>query len=207
MSELEHALRDTLADPPVDPPALRNPLHDIEDRLYKRQQRRRRTSVAALAASAVAAFVVPISVYGLPTTGVSTNSKSSSAGAERAAAAPSAVAVPAAVRRAAENLAKEPGSRPDRQVEWVRTTVGRFEAMQGDINHNVPRGRQIYVVQLRGKFVCETCSHPRGAKTPTGIAEQVTLAVDPHLSYSNFGLTKRPYDLARLGVVHTFTLR
>jgi len=74
---------------------------------------------------------------------------------------------------AAERLAKEPGSHASRQVQWVRTTVGRYEAMQGDVSNDVPRSRQIYVVQLTGTFVCKSCSRPSGAKAPTGTAEQV----------------------------------
>jgi len=126
MSELEHALRDALTDPPVSVSTTGNPLHDIEDRLYKRRQRRRRTGIAALAASAVAAIAVPIAVVGLPTGGESMNSKTASGARANSNQGGATAAVPAAVRAAAERLAKEPGSHASRQVQWVRTTVGRF---------------------------------------------------------------------------------
>lgn len=206
MSELEHALRAALADPPVESPTgVREPLWDIEERIHQRRRKQRRRTVAALACAAVAAIVVPLSVYGSPGSPVSNTDSKAASGAANGNGGGGVAAVPAVVRKAAENLAKAPGSHADRTVEWVRTTVGRFEAMQGDTN-NVPRNRQIYVVQIRGNFVCHACSY-LGSRPPTGRAEQVTLAVNPHVSYDNFGLTQKPYDLSKLGAVHTFTLR
>lgn len=207
MSELEHALRAALADPPAElTGGIRDPLWDIEERIRRRRHKRRRGALAAMACAAVAAVVVPLSVYGTPVRPQTASSNSGGGGSNGGAAADTATpAPPAAVRKAATNLAKARGSRADRTAEWVQTTVGRFEAMQGDTN-NVPRGREIYVVQIRGTFVCYTCKY-LGSKPPTGRAEQVTLAVSPHVSYSNFGLTQKPYDLSKLGAVHTFALR
>lgn len=202
MSELEHALRKALADPPTElPNEVREPLWDIEERIHRRRRKQRRNAVVALACAAVAAVVVPLSVYGTPGGSQTYNSDA------RADHGGGQAAVPAAVRKAAENLASATGAHADRTAEWVRTTVRQWDRLA----HTSSTGEAtmaVYIVQLRGHFTCSICPLPASATPPTGKAQ---LAVVPtrrgqHTSGA-FGPIKRPYDLRKLGAVHTFSLR
>jgi hypothetical protein len=208
MSELEHALRSALADPPGARPRDTDALYDIELRLTRRRQRRRRTGIGALAVAAVAAIAIPIGVAG-PHLGSSASNGSgvrSAGGGGGALAAPSTTTAPAAVRKAAANLAGAPGSHPNRTVSWVRTTAEKWDRLAD----NVGAGQTniaVYVIELRGHFTCYGCSRPEGARAPTGIAQVTVVPVRAGQHYrTGFGPSPRPYDLAKLGDVHTFTL-
>jgi hypothetical protein len=67
----------------------------------------------------------------------------------------------------------------------------------------VPRSAanpRVYVIVLRGRFVCGICSAPPGAKLPRGRSAQIIWV--PGKGVTDFGLTARmPRGLQRLGHV------
>jgi hypothetical protein len=203
VSELEHALREALADPPAElPDGVRHPLWDIEERIHRRRQKQRRGAVAALACAAVAAVVVPLSVYGSPGGSQMTNGDSKAASAGNGGAV---AAAPAAVRRAADKAAHAAGTRADRTVQWVRTTMHDWDSQQGRALLTLT-GQQIYVVKLTGRFVDDLWNPPAGPghyKADTVPTELVVISVH------NGKVTTVQHermDLPKLGAVHTFTL-
>jgi len=65
-----------------------------------------------------------------------------------------------------------------------------------------PRG---YVIVLHGRFVCQSCSAPAGARLPHGHSAQIIWV--PGRGITDFGLTARtPPGLKRLGPVVTIAL-
>jgi hypothetical protein len=59
---------------------------------------------------------------------------------------------------------------------------------------------KVYVIQLRGTFTCDSCSHPPGASAPTGTAAQVVLSYHS-FSTTDFGLTLHPVTMQRMGTI------
>lgn len=182
MSELEDALRTTLADPPVAPAAAAaEPLADIRRRL--RTRLRRRAGGGALAAAALAASATGVAVNRSHDTAVTPDP------------------VPAAVRIAAQHAAHAPGSHATNRVQWVRTTRSSWLALEHWTGPVADAGEQVYVIKLRGQFPCHACTTPLsgatvGTRTLTiGIRNGDTIDGDTAV------------DLSRLGTVHTFTLR
>lgn len=109
-------------------------------------------------------------------------------------------APPAAVLEAVPELTGGLSPRPTGLVEWVRTTLSRYSRLTGTGD----RGDElVYVVQVRGRFVCPLCPRPAGAEAPHGTAATTVVGVRPGHS-SGFILGETPVDLARLGTVHTF---
>jgi hypothetical protein len=66
-------------------------------------------------------------------------------------------------------------------------------------------GKPVYVVQIRGRFVCVMCPRPVGANSPAGEALQVVFDADG-TSTGFFGLTREPEVLAQLGTVYRLEL-
>lgn len=204
MSELEHALRDALADPPAElPDGVREPLWDIEERIHRRRQKQRRSAVAAVACAAVAAVVVPLSVYGTPGGSQTFNGDSKAVNAGNGGAQ---VAVPAAVRTGADKAAHVPGAHANRVARWVKTTTDKWDAQQGEALATLA-GQQIYVVKLTGRFIDDQWKPPAGPghyKPDTVTTELVVFSA--HNGKSTTVQHER-MDLSKLGVVRTFTLR
>ncbi len=210
MSELEHALREALADPPVDAASAGDGLADIEHRL-RRRQRRRRTGLASLAAAAVVAAVVPVAVQNWPSSQSAKSDSAAAVGARAPSAAggdaapqasSGAQSVPAAVRRATDDALQDRGAHPRGAGQWVETTVSKWWPPDGD--STATADSKIYVIQLRGHFVCTRC---RGLTHVKGNVELVALSVDPKRNYGGISVRAQPADLSKLGTVHTFTLR
>jgi hypothetical protein len=159
--------------------------------------------------AAVAAIAIPIGVAG-PHLGSSSSNSSAgvdAGGGGGALAAPSASSVPAAVREAATTLAGAPGSHPTRTVSWVRTTAVKWDRLADNVGVG-ESNIAVYVIELRGHFTCYGCSYPAGERAPSGIAQVTVVPVRPSQHYrTGFGPSPRPYDLTKLGDVHTFTLR
>jgi hypothetical protein len=64
---------------------------------------------------------------------------------------------------------------------------------------------RVYVIVLRGRFVCETCSVPPGGKPPRGHSAQIIW--QPGRGATDFGLTqRRPRGLHKLGHVVRISL-
>jgi hypothetical protein len=204
MSELEHALRTALSDPPIEQPPGINAMHDIERRLWRRRQRRRRTGLGALAACAVAAVAVPIATLH-PNLGSSASNGSAAVdakagGAKAAPARTPATTAPAAVRKAAADALQDRGAHASDRAEWVETTVSKWWTPDGDSTATA-RSR-IYVIQLYGHFTCTRCRTPVGVMK--GNVELIAQSVDPKLNYGGISFQDKPNDLAKLGPVHTF---
>jgi hypothetical protein len=64
--------------------------------------------------------------------------------------------------------------------------------------------QEVYVLVLRGHFTCNLCSHPLGARAPSGTI--ATLVLD-HRSFRTleFGINSK-LDVSRLGPRHTISL-
>jgi hypothetical protein len=89
-------------------------------------------------------------------------------------------------------------------VEWVRTTLGAVWRVGGFRGEGQP-SQPVYVVQVHGRFCCHP--GPRG-HDPTADSLFEVLPVQGHPSDSLGGGAGHghPFDLTRLGTVHTFTL-
>jgi hypothetical protein len=206
VSELEHALREALADPPAElPDGVRHPLWDIEERIHRRRQKQRRGAVAALACAAVAAVVVPLSVYGSPGGGSRTASNS---GGGKAASASQSVAPPAAVRTTAVSTAKTAGAalHIDTTASWVRTTSDELRTATPLTGSFATNDQRVYVIKLTGRFVDLSWNPPAGPGHYKPRTITTEFVVVPAGSGKAIVLQKRHIDLGKLGAVHTFTL-
>jgi hypothetical protein len=68
-----------------------------------------------------------------------------------------------------------------------------------------PTNPRAYVIVLKGRFVCESCSAPAGAQLPHGHSAQIIWV--PGRGVTDFGLTPHnPPGLRRLGRVVTISL-
>jgi hypothetical protein len=85
-------------------------------------------------------------------------------------------------------------------AEIVATTDTRAFAFWGGTHHDKP----IYVVQVVGKFLCETCYGPGGSTAPRGDALQVFFDASGH--GNGFGFSPHPRDIAQLGKVYRLPL-
>jgi len=92
--------------------------------------------------------------------------------------------------------------RLDQPVEWVLTTTHKWAAARlitGPLPADVP----IYVVQIRGSFVCRACKSPVTIK---GTVMVLDLPLTPNRQIGEgFSMGYTAYDLSRAGTVHTFT--
>jgi hypothetical protein len=85
-------------------------------------------------------------------------------------------------------------------AEIVATTDTRAFAFWGGTHDDKP----IYVVQVVGKFLCETCYGPGGSTAPRGDALQVFFDASGH--GNGFGFSPHPRDIAQLGKVYRLPL-
>ncbi len=93
--------------------------------------------------------------------------------------------------------------RLDQPVEWVLTTTHKWAAAQGFANGLLPADVPIYVVQIRGSFVCRACKSPVTIKGTVMVLE---LPLTPNRQIGEgFSMGPTAYDLSRAGTVHTFT--
>jgi hypothetical protein len=113
-------------------------------------------------------------------------------------------APPAAVRAVAQGLIRQVTVHRQQPVEWVLTTSDQWVKLEiGTIPSTVPRNVPEYVVQIRGDFDCTTC----GTNPSHGSVLFSAGPVKEHpLIRYGFGLGITPYDLSKLGTVHTFQL-
>jgi hypothetical protein len=95
----------------------------------------------------------------------------------------------------------------DQPVQWVLTTTHRWAAMA---NHSTPAASttaepaevKIYIVQIRGSFVCRAC---KGFRPITGSVIILELPLTPNQQIGEgFSIGNVSYDLSALGDVHTF---
>ncbi|MEA5055426.1 MAG: hypothetical protein VB093_18570 [Propionicimonas sp.] len=85
-------------------------------------------------------------------------------------------------------------------AEAVLTTRGRAEAALDSQSQPSEAGQAVWLLQLRGLFVCDSCSRPAGAEAPVGSAVQLVLDATS-FEGSTFGLTREAVDLVSLGTV------
>jgi hypothetical protein len=85
-------------------------------------------------------------------------------------------------------------------AEIVATTDTKAYAIWGGTHDDKP----IYVAQVTGSFVCDTCPRPEGASSPHGVALTVWFGTDGHTG--GLGLAQRPTDLSQLGTVYRLEL-
>jgi hypothetical protein len=85
-------------------------------------------------------------------------------------------------------------------AEIVATTNARANALWGGTTDEKP----IYIVQVIGRFLCETCHGPVNSKAPRGSALQVFF--DTGGNGFGFGLSATPKDLSTLGAVYRLPL-
>lgn len=116
-------------------------------------------------------------------------------------------APPAAVRAVAQGLIRQVTVHRQQPVEWVLTTSDQWVKLEtGTIPSTVPRNVPEYVVQIRGDFDCTTC--PGIGTNPSHgsvLFSAGPVKKHPLIRYG-FGLGISPYDLSKLGTVHTFQL-
>jgi hypothetical protein len=227
VTPIEDLLRDTLAHPPVavEPPP--DPVGALARRVRVLRRRRRTVLASALGTVVVlaGAAVVLDRGAGAPGTApavgamalsstsrpaVTPDSSSAQSGIVGSAASvpEDAVPPPAVVRtRATELVRAHPGGTVDGPAEWVSTSYQHARVVMGfDDGH---ASGAVYVLQLRGTFSC-LCPGPPpggGARVVHVITEYVPPAPPQQASRGGGGsLGQSPYDLSRLGKVHTFTV-
>jgi hypothetical protein len=228
VSPIEDLLRDTLAHPPVTVEPPPDPVGALGRRV--RVLRRRRHTVLASAlgtALLLAGAAVALGRGGgrpdpAPAGGAmamsyasqqpvpSSGSSSAQSGIVGSAAAPpDGVRPPAVVStRATELVRAHPGGHVDGPAEWVSTSYQDARRVMGfDDGHT---SGAVFVLQLRGTFSC-LCPGPApggGARVVHVITEYVPPAPPQQASGSTGGgsLGQTPFDLSRLGHVHTFTI-
>lgn len=108
---------------------------------------------------------------------------------------------PDAIRQQAMETAKGNGD-DHATAQAVRTTFVNAERASDSGTDNVP-DHAVWLVQLTGTFVCNSCSHPAGAKAPSGQYITVIVNAVPPYDSSVFGIGNRKVDLAKLGTVVT----
>jgi hypothetical protein len=187
MTRLEDAVRDVLRNPPVRATVPADPLRVLEGRM--RRVRRARVLLGAGFAVAAALAVLGVAVL-------------VASASHDPAPATTGRPPPAAVEAAARSLLThvEAGYTVTRPAEWVRTTGRAYGRLVGSIGADLDR--EVYVVQLHGRFTCEACPGPLGAKAPTGTAAFSMFPIRGQ-GESSFGVGP-PLDLTQLGPVHTF---
>lgn len=191
MIQLEDALRQTLANPPVDAAESADPMADIRRRIARRRRRIVGTVTAAVLA-VVAGITVPLS---LPSTD------------DRPAHAPAEPKPPTSVVTVAEQMAVESRKGPPTQVRWVRTTADEVP--------RIPRIDQrglddIYLIEVSGQFAlprrCPSFAHPYQCESLYPV-QLTVIPVDGPAADAGNALRMKPYDLAQFGDVQSFTLR
>ncbi len=98
--------------------------------------------------------------------------------------------VRAQLRGQALRAAAEDGDRHPYDIQAVRTTAGEAERItcgRGCSSNVPPPGTPIYLIALRGRFWCNTCSHPPGAGVGRGSVITLEIPLAASLSVSAFG--------------------
>jgi len=92
-------------------------------------------------------------------------------------------------------------------AQAVLTSLDKAEQLL-HLGHSEPVvDTSVWVIQLRGKFVCRSCSWPAGGSAPRGtvmhlvIPRKNLLTADHSSAGGVFGLVTTPVDLSRLGTV------
>ncbi|HVX46466.1 MAG TPA: hypothetical protein VHC49_21410 [Mycobacteriales bacterium] len=208
MTDLERALRDTLADPPVDVPSDKYAIHDIQRRIERRRSRQKHLAAGlGVAAVVAAAIAVPVATGVDFGSGSSHSAGSAANGADRAvdhapgAVVPAPENVPEPVWRAAQALVRDYG-RPSGPAQWVRTTPQKWGQLRQIRNLDAATG-SLYVLQ----FPDFRCTGPRcRAADRTGSAQALVATVSR--DGKRLDVTFVPaYQLTTLGAVHTFSVR
>ncbi|MDX6256017.1 MAG: hypothetical protein QOJ11_2351 [Frankiales bacterium] len=167
------------------------------DTLVVRARRRRRhqVGVAVLGVVAlVAAAVVGPSLVRSDNTRVAPGSVTPSA-----TALPVSPEVYARLRELALSMAKGNGDAYPTQIEAV--AVADAQAADGVMSDSLSSGGSVtpgYVVEVRGSFVCRTCSTPFGGMQITGTVVETTVRAGTFAPVG-FGMGKRWTDLQKLG--------
>lgn len=118
--------------------------------------------------------------------------------------------IPATVRAKllalAERDAKVEGDAHPFDIEAVATTRGKALSLQhGDTEpaceeSSACMNTPFYVVAMRGRFVCNSCSPPLHARTPKGTV--ITLEVEvPNMWAGGFGMSDSYPKLQKIGTV------
>lgn len=83
--------------------------------------------------------------------------------------------------------------------------TSRGQAGADEQGPSLSPGDPVWLVQLRGVFVCDSCPRPQGALAPVGtVVERVVDLANPESG--SFSLGRQPTDLAKLGQVVTLEL-
>lgn len=85
-------------------------------------------------------------------------------------------------------------------AQIVATTDTKAFALWGGTTD----GKPIYVVQVVGRFLCETCHGPMGSKAPRGDAIQAIF--DASGNGTGFGFSPHPRNIAQLGKLYRLPL-
>jgi hypothetical protein len=108
--------------------------------------------------------------------------------------------VPVRAKLLAEALttAKRNGDEHPTDIEAVRTTHARAQRLLNEDVSPPSPDTPVYLLAMRGRFVCDSCSVPRGAKAPSGTVIVLELPV----SGGGFGFSigHRYPELERAGV-------
>jgi hypothetical protein len=114
--------------------------------------------------------------------------------------------IPASVRAAllarAQGLARRDGERDPYDIQVVKTTAAEASRIAGEgdrVIYSGP-GPAVYLIAMRGRFTCDACSAPHGAKLPRGSVITLELPVTAGENFgSGFGVGDRYPDLAAAG--------
>ena len=102
----------------------------------------------------------------------------------------------------AQSSARRNGESAPRDIQVVQTTAREASRIAGEGNEFLGPGAglPVYLIAMRGRFICGTCSHPRGARAPHGsvMTLQLPAKAGEHLG-TGFGLGNRYPNLAAAG--------
>ncbi|MGZ4482652.1 MAG: hypothetical protein ACXVY5_10650 [Gaiellales bacterium] len=105
--------------------------------------------------------------------------------------------------RAQARLLGDPALRTFTVVRTTRRLMD--QALEFAPQPNDHPERRVYVVELRGRFVCGECSRPYRASPLRGHVAAFVLSV-PDLALTDFTIGPRAFDMARMGRVWNLEL-
>ena len=109
--------------------------------------------------------------------------------------------VRASLRAVAQRAARENGDSHPRDIQVVETTANEAARIDREPPYSSSGpGALVYLVALRGHFVCESCSPPKGIRLPHGSVITLTLAVNNTEGFGTaFGIKTRYPNLRAAG--------
>jgi hypothetical protein len=93
---------------------------------------------------------------------------------------------------------------PRAYERWAVGPVARNRAVKVTSGDAVGGSGPSYVIEIRGTFVCDSCSVPPGGRAPQGHVITLVVAAKT-FGVTDFGLTDKWVDLRRLGTPFRLT--